>query len=126
MPKPKVNWYADKVVVAALEAVNLPAIALQIEGQAKANIVENDQIDTGFMLNSVYSTGPEGSTYGAAKSEASKKNPAGGMAPEVDPQGGAAVAVGAEYSIFQEMRESFLYRAAELVASQIQGVIKTL
>ena len=50
-----------RVLHAADDAVT--ALAFQVEGQAKINVRENGQIDTGFMLNSIYTVAPEGNTY---------------------------------------------------------------
>jgi hypothetical protein len=125
MPSPsaRVNWYGDQVQVQIGQATRqaLLAIGYQIEAQAKVNITNNGQVDTGFMLNSVYTTdGANGSTYGPAERNAGARNPDVSMAPEVDPgEGAVAVAVGAEYAIHQETRNSFLYRAAEQVAGSV-------
>lgn len=97
----------------------LLAVGYQVEGQTKVNITDNGQVDTGFMLNSVYTTGNNGSTYGAAERQAGARDPDGEMAPEVDAGDGVAVAVGAEYAIHQEEKNSFLYRAAEQVAGSV-------
>ena len=93
--------------------------ALQIEGQTKIFIVANGQIDTGFMLNSVYSilssgassyllTWPSGSYGGQSRTKA----PRGSL------QGKAIAAVGvaASYALWQELKKSFLFAALESVA----------
>ncbi len=121
------KFYTEQVKVVVSEATDLLAeeIAFALEGQAKANIVANDQVDTGFMLNSVYAvTRKSGSGYGQAQGEASARNPDAEMAPEVQLSGGAAsaVVVGAEYAVHQENRKSFLYKAAETVARQAGGM----
>lgn len=106
----------------------LKALAFQIEGQAKVNIQANGQIDTGYMLNSTYVVLEGGSTYDAAKSAAEGQNPTGNMAPEVSLGEGAgasaAVVVGAEYAIFQEERQSFLYAAAVEVGQHSGATIE--
>lgn len=82
-------------------AAALPAITAQIvrqtalDGQAnvKAQIQANDQIETGFMLNSVYTVTSEGSTYQGGER----------ALPEVDKPATdqeAYFAVAAEYSVF--------------------------
>jgi hypothetical protein len=123
----QVNWYAEDVILRIAEAMTagLAALAHQIEGQAKANIVANDQVDTGFMLNSVFVTTHEESGYGAARAAAEAQNPDAAMNPEPSlPEDAAAlVAVGAEYAVYQEMRNSFLYRAVEEVARDGAGTI---
>lgn len=116
----QLDWHGNDALRAIADATPemLLAIGLQIEGQAKANIVANGQVDTGFMLNSVYTTdGGNGSTYATAQRQASSKSGDAEMAPQAaPPPGGVAVAVGADYAIHQETRNSFLYRAAEMVA----------
>lgn len=78
-------------------AESLEALAKEIEAQTKANIVANDQVDTGFMLNSTFS----------------------GLVGE----GEAVVGVGADYAIYQEARNSFLFRAAQQLRGQMVGEI---
>lgn len=129
MAQADVVFYLDKILVKVQEAEGqiLEALAHQIEGQAKANIVDNDQVDTGFLLNSIYVATGQGSNYGQAKSEAKGKNPSAGMAAEMDAgQGQAAVVAGAEYAIFQEARKSFLFRAAEQVATQAGATVEKI
>jgi hypothetical protein len=110
----------DQVKALAKAATNaaIAALAFQIEGQTKANIVANNQVDTGFMLNSVYSVTPGGSTYGETGSGNAERT----IAPEVSVNEGAAVAVGAEYAAFQEAKKSFLIRAVETVATQAEAI----
>ncbi len=87
----RVVWYGDKVkreVRADIDKA-LTAVALQIEGQARVEITNNGQIDTGFMRASGYTKPPE--------------------------KGVVVVGFAADYAIFQELRNSFLFRAAERV-----------
>jgi hypothetical protein len=128
MADAKVDWYGEDVrlVVEGATAEILAELGFQVEGQAKVNIVANDQVDTGFMLNSGYTITPERSGYGTAKKMAGPKNPEAQMGPEPRlPEGaGAAVVWGAEYSIYQELLKSFLYRALEQVAKGAGGTIE--
>jgi hypothetical protein len=88
--------------LAVLDAINgkaeeaIKQKAFQVEAQAKANVVANDQIDTGFMLNSIHTN--------FNKSEL----PSGAV---------AAIYVGAEYGIWQEFKNPFLYPALRSVTS---------
>lgn len=145
----KVNWHKDRVMLRLRAATEkaLAAVAFQVERRTKENIVANDQIDTGFMLNSVYTVTPEDSTYGKAQSRAenqklkkhrgARRNRArrwtdvtGRMAPEVTlPESDepvAAVVVGAKYAIYQETKQSFLYQALLQVAQQAGGIIQAV
>lgn len=122
---PVVNWYERDVILRVAEATEemLRAVAFQVEGQTKINIEENGQVDTGFMRSSVYVSGLGVSSYGETLPSGAYMSGKTGesgervIMPEVlDAGEGMAVAVGAEYAIHQEMRDSFLYRGAEMVA----------
>lgn len=118
----KMDWYGERVELQLSQAARdaLMAIGFQVEGQTKANIVANGQVDTGFMLNSVYTVGDGSDTYGQAARSANSKSSEARMAPPVmPPEDGVAVAVGAEYAVFQEIKNSFLYRAVEQVAGEV-------
>ena len=98
-------------------------LALQIEAKTKVNIQQNGQIDTGFMLNSTYTVSRNADTYGQADSSGRYQNLEGydverKIAPQVKlpSDAVAACAVGAEYAIYQEVKKSFLFAAAENVA----------
>lgn len=136
--KADVVFYLDKILVKVEEAAkqSLEAIAHQIEGQAKANVVANDQVDTGFMNNAIYVVTPDHNSYNNTWSSGRyAQNPQkhGGqsgrpkrkLSPMVDvKQNQAAVVAGAEYAIFQETKKSFLFRAAEQVGPQVGGIVE--
>jgi hypothetical protein len=125
-----VNWYKQKAGAKVDEATErlAEALAFRIEERAKINISEapgasgQGLIDTGFMINSTYVVLPDDSTY--VDDTGYQVNQAGQqvwrqMAPEAELEGAlAAVAVGAEYAIYQEMIHHFLYQAAEDAASE--------
>lgn len=130
--KGKVDWFGDEVLLKLAEAsqVMIDAAALEIDGQTKLNIQANGQIDTGFMVNTVYVVTPLSNTYGNTRNSSQEhsskqdRSVARRIAPQADaPVDGAIVAVGAEYAIYQEMRNSFLYLALEQVAATRQGAI---
>jgi hypothetical protein len=127
-PDSEVNFREEEIrlQMGDVSAEILAALALQIEAQAKVNIQANGQIDTGFMLNSVYTVTDDGSSYNDARGAAESQNEAGGMAPEVALADGAsaAVAVGAEYAIYQEEKQSFLYAAAVQVGQSSGATIE--
>ena len=114
----------------------------QIEAHVKKNIRANGQIDTGFMLNSVYVELKEGPLrpgsqgYDEAAAEANSfaisnrtgqvvSNPDERMAPRAALEQGADgfVAVGAGYAIFQEEKLSFLYVGAQDAADDFEGIV---
>lgn len=124
-----VNWYGDDVRLAFNDAAEevLRRAAFQIVAQAKVNISVNGQVDTGFMRASGYViVKDEGDTFSAAQSDATSRNPDAVMAPRARLRDGdvAAVCFGAEYSIYQERRRSFLYRALEQTSDEIGGLIE--
>ena len=76
----------------------LLAGALVLEGEAKLNVQIMNAIDTGFMLNSIYSATKGTSGYKDARGDAESRSDAT-MLPEVKPdEMTAIVAVGAEYA----------------------------
>ena len=126
MAKVKVDMHLDHVMMRVEGATDevLHALALQVEGVTKRNIVSNGQIDTGFMLNSVYSASEKGNTFGETWA-----GPAGKKAPKLrlpNLFSAAAVHVSAIYAIFQEMMEPFLRPAASEVASYSKGVAESV
>lgn len=102
-------------------------LAFQIEGQTKVNITNNGQVDTGFMRNSVYTMLPGGNAeiQHSGVLINSEGRPVERRMAQTPPLGDAdaAVTVGAEYAIWQELANSFLYRAAEQVAAQAEATL---
>ena len=138
-PAHEVNWYDEDVFlyVEGQTARAVEALAAHIEGLAKIHIVQNDQVDTGFMVNSVYHATAGGSTYGQTMAAGAypwnpqKHGGAQGTAvvekaPEAPLPAGydALVCVGANYAIFQEQQQPFLYPALLQAAAEAEGVIQ--
>ncbi len=126
MARSRVDWFGGKVLAhfEDVTALGLEALAARIDGQAKVNINQNGQIDTGFMINTVYFVGPSGSTYDATARPGSYKGDKA-KAPEAGLEDAEAiVAVGADYAIFQELADSFLYKALVQVAGEAGGIIE--
>jgi len=126
-----VNWYDEDVLlyVEGQTARAVEALAAHIDGLTKINIVQNDQVDTGFMVNSVYFATPDDSTY--SDDSGTHINLAGNfverqMAPEapLPPEYDALVCVGANYAIFQEQQQPFLYPALLQAAAEADGIIE--
>lgn len=81
----------------------LMAGAFVLEGEVKNNVQRMQAIDTGFMLNSVYSTSKPENNYDRARGDAKNRNADAEMLPQVQlPTAQAAVCVGAEYAIHIE------------------------
>jgi len=123
------NWRGSEVerALRAASGRALRKVAFDIEGQTKKNIQENGQIDTGFMVNSVYTVTDNDNTYGQANKSGRYTNEAGANVPRnLAPQArlphsnepAALVAVGAEYAIWQELKRSFLMAAAQEVGAK--------
>ena len=116
----------------------LHAMALQIEGTAKRNIVGNDQVDTGFMLHSIYTASDAGDTFwktwsligeGEFFGRKSGKRKAVSKAERVNLPNlfsAALVHVSAGYAIYQEMMAPFLRPAAQEVAGQAEKIAKSV
>jgi hypothetical protein len=131
----KVKMYLDHVKLRMRESAEhgLVAVAHQLEGAAKVQIVDNDQVDTGFMLNSVYVQSDHVSTYhkiwtsGAPLLDKRGKvsHPKAAPRAQLNPSlGSVAVVVGAVYAIYQEILRPFLRPAAQLVATQVKGIVE--
>lgn len=126
-----VNWYKETVLLEVKDSNRdlLATVAAFIEGQAKINIVANDQVDTGFMLNSVYwrigSRTTYSSTWSSGVYEGSRSAGERRIAPQAElGEAEGYVAVGAEYAIFQELLQPFLYPAVQAAAAQFNSVAK--
>ena len=126
------EWYGEDLVALVENATQqaLTAVALQIEGLAKRNVVGNNQVDTGFMLNSVYAFSPDTDHYGQAKSAAQSKKDRTDVfhdKAQVTDEGGpwSAVAVGAKYGVYQERAKPFLEPAMAEGISQLEAQMIT-
>ena len=121
-----VKEYFDSFIAtmddATVEAAR--ALAYRILEHAQANIRKNDQIDTGFMVNSGYVIWPDGSDYDAAKGAAENQTTdkdgkpvdhTGDMAEvfQLPADASAGVVFGAIYSVYQENINPFLYPAGQ-------------
>jgi hypothetical protein len=119
-----VRFYREKVIARMREGGEqaLRKLAFDIEARVKLKIADNDQIDTGAMLNSAYTVNQEGSSYGQAQAAVEAKRP-GVVAPEAQlPSDAAAgVVVSVNYAIYQENRKSFLFAGAEEVCREAGG-----
>lgn len=134
----KVDWRGDEIlaIVQAASDEVMHKLASETRDLAVENIKSDNLIDTGFMLNSAYIVTPLGDDYSATwKDGRYPVNPGkhGGWsgqarrekAPKVDlpTNADAAVVIGANYAIFQEIENFFLYLAAEKVVGRIGGII---
>lgn len=119
----KLNWYAQQAIAAVgnLEEESLDRLAFQAEGYAKSD--PRTPVDTGFMRNAIYAISAKRSNRQRALMEAraaARRDIA--SAPHL-PRRSSAVHAAAEYTIYQEMRHHFLYRALEKVAALAGGIL---
>jgi hypothetical protein len=130
MPNAKVDFLKEDIRLRVDNATqeSLIAIALRIEERAKIKIVQNDQVDTGAMLNGIYAAWPGSSNYGAAASAASARSKGGTVvneAPQAATEGPSALVAGAmDYTIWQEYLRPFLYPAFVETAREAGGIIE--
>lgn len=118
------KWYASNVKATFKRPIadGLTNVAMLTRRQARRNLTENDQVDTKFLWNSIYVATPEKMTpippdgeYLAKKSGRMEKRHSG---PIVQPKEGAHVGVAADYGVYVELDNSFLFRAIEQVAGR--------
>lgn len=95
----KVDWRKQDVIATIKGATDeaLTAMVAEIEALTKLQIQANGQIDTGFMLNSI------------------------GFTPAQD--GVASAHVAAEYAVFQEIKNPFLYPSLQTVAGRAMAIM---
>lgn len=139
MAKGKLTWNKRQVMltVEKATAAQMGVMALRVESEAKQNIVANDQVDTGFMLNTVYHVAEGSNSYPTTDAPGVKLSGKTGQlrtvekAPQADlpSEFMALVACGAEYAIYQELKQSFLYLALVQVAGDpgaVQGAFEDI
>jgi len=126
------NWNIRLLLEEAKKAVNMKDLAQGIADQAQANIQSNNQVDTSFMRESTYiltkegdstysQTMPNGDYFGAKSQRTAPRE----KAPQADlGDADAAVVVGAVYTIYNEIRDPFLYPALESAEAILAQVVK--
>jgi hypothetical protein len=139
MPKTKrgehyeIDWFGDEVAFKIKGATDesIRAAAFWIESESRQNIQRNGQIDTSFMINSGYVRTEKETTYGSTQTSGSYTNKEGenverDRAPEIQlPKGQTAlVAFGANYTLWQELIQPFLFPALESAKRVTGGIIE--
>lgn len=132
----KVDWYGEDVVATVLGATDetLTAQAFVAEGEIKVGIVFAPALDTGFMLNTVYTIPVEGPVKDKGQSSGMFKSKATGEMVErkrVDavprmPPHTAGVHAAAEYTIYQEMKHHFMYKGLQKAVKSAGGILKAV
>lgn len=132
MAQATVDFFKEDIILRAgkVSEEALIAIALRIEERAKINIVNNDQVDTGAMLNGIYAAWRTGSGYSAAVSNAGARGSGGQVLEQAPLPGGsdpAALVAGAmDYTIWQEYLNPFLYPAFVQTAGETGRYVETI
>lgn len=115
-----INWYEQDVIakVADASAEFLLAMGFQVEAEAKVNA----PVDTGFLRNSSYVNGAGQNTFtprqdGDRETVSSIPTPADGE---------VVVGFAADYAVYVEAEQPFLYPALQRVASQANGIIEAV
>lgn len=129
----KLDWHGAELSLAVENATakGLYAIALAIESEAKEQVQANGQVDTGFLLNSIYANGdggistlpnPSGRYQSRKTGEVAEKWAEDMVQPDSKMQ--ALVHASAEYALYQEVAIPFLYPAVEAVRPQVPNILK--
>lgn len=127
----QIDWYTQDLLLAVDAATDelLTKLAFYTEGEAKVGA----RVDTGFMRNTIYTIAPAASTRSGVWATGKYQNKAGDLvsrrvvdsAPPLAPHT-AAVHCAAEYAIYREIQDSFLYRALEAARAVAPGLIQAV
>lgn len=118
------KWYASnvKATFKPKEKEGITRVALRGRRQARRNLTENNQVDTKFLWNSIGVSTPEKTTpvppdgeYLSAKTGRMVKRSSG---PIPTPADGAVLFVAADYGVYVELDNSYLWRAIEQIAGR--------
>ncbi len=99
-------------------------------GYAQQNMVANDSIDTGFALNSIHAVLVNGQSVAASTTELTDKQgelvqrTSAGLPAMGDTT--SAVGCAADYAIFIEIREPFLFPAIDQVKQDFGGIVQVV
>jgi hypothetical protein len=128
----QVKWYGPKVLKLLNQSLNQAQdrIARRLAENTQQNIIDNNQVRTGFLGASVYVVSASGSTYDRTWEPGEYFDiKAGEMAsrdkaPEVEPaKGNALMGVAADYAMDPEMDNSFAFRSVDQVAGEVAGIL---
>ena len=130
MAEGTVNWYEEDALLAIDNATDemVTSLAFLVEGYAKVEA----KVDTGFMRNAIYTIpaassprdkGPASGTFQSGKTGEMVERRRVNEVPKL-PERTAAVHAAAEYTIYREMEDQFLYKALEKVRKDTPGVIR--
>jgi hypothetical protein len=119
----------DDVIDLTNEAITaiLNEAAIQAESYAKQNIIAQNTIDTGFMLNSTYailvdSEGKPAESKTMTDKHGNRATRESVSGPATDKQS-SAVGCGSNYAIYMELAHPFIGPAADQVEGDIDALI---
>ena len=126
----EVNWYENDAILKIDNATDelVTKLAFLVEGYAKVEA----KVDTGFMRNAIYTvpaataprkTGAASGQYQSKKTGEMVERNRVNEVPKLPPLT-AAVHAAAEYTIYREMEDHFLYDALVKVQQDTPGVIR--
>lgn len=124
-----VKWYGNQFL-AKLEVANealLGKTARQVEAKTKVKINALNLIDTGFMVNTVYSATPNSSTAGKIWDEGRYQNREDEEVERerademIAKEGESLVHVAAAYFLYHELEHQILYSALVETANELKG-----
>lgn len=126
----KVTWYGNKVMakIKGGSSQVIRAMAFQCEGLTKDRITANGQVVTGFMRNSVYTVTTEGVSGGVESTTLTDEQGHTVQRTSVPPPelGGEDVSicgVGANYAIYQEVKNPFLRPSFDTVVAGFETTV---
>lgn len=130
--KISVRWFGEQVKKFVLNEAQrgVEALAYDVRERARRNLEQGDHIDTKFLYNSVYVATPKGTspippngTYTSLKGNGQVRRESGEI---IRVSKGAAVGAAAEYAVYVEMRDPFLWPAIEETAGASDKVLAGL
>jgi len=126
MAEVEVHLHLDHVLMRVKDATEkgMAAIAHQVVAHAVVRVTENDQVDTGFMRAAIYPVTKQGSGFGEAEGAAKSRADREVLDESLPSEDEAMVVAGANYSIYQEMRQSFLFAGAVDTAADTGALVE--
>lgn len=132
MAKVVVKWFANQVkqFVNREAQRGVEALAFDVRERARRNLENGGHIDTKFLYNSVYVSTPKGTspippsgTYASLKGHGQVRREA---AEPVTVSQGAFVGAAADYAVFVEIADPFLFPAIEETRGAADSVLTGL
>lgn len=126
-----VQWFGDKAFLFFNKRAQkgVEALAYDVRERARRNLEADGHIDTKFLYNSIYVATPNGTSpihpsgeYTNREGDQVRRN----NGEIVSVRRGAFVGAAADYAIYVELMDSFLWRAIEETAGASDSVLSGL